>query len=303
MDITYTLIFKSREIKFSVPLQRSMQILSQFNLDVAGKLMNKEIYHVESIVSDESFQNFLNFWIKAEEPVINSQNAYDYFLLSQEFGIMKDIVSKNINEDVIHISCLKKSNDDNNNNDDNNDQQKSLHDKSQHEEYVAKHLDKYIERYSNDLLEISPTSLYNIFYHPQRVLNETQKAFDFINNSLKSDVSHNEENKSKLFVLLGSLNGDELNDKTKFELFLKKDDHFGFIPKFSQSFFQSIEEQNKKLESLKNDLEKVNNTLMIIYYQAFEKNDFETVKLIISTQGFDCNTNIISSKKLMVFIY
>lgn len=249
MDIDYVIFFKTCKINISVPLQRNIHIMSQFNLNVAAKLLNKEAYHVESNVSDETFQNFLNFWTKGEEPLINSDNASDYYLLSEEIGLMKDIVLKHINEDVLHISCLQKLDAKP------KDKEKISHDKSNNEKYAAKNLDKLIKKYPDHLMKIPINSLYNIFYNPQRVLTNTQKAYEFIDDLIKTATIHNNENKLNYFVLFSSLNGDDLDDKTKLKILSKTNDYFGFIPKFSPSFYKSIEENYNSLELNKKQLE------------------------------------------------
>lgn len=139
-----------------------MQILPKIPQEIGYKLFRNEEYNVESQVRPEILQNFLEYWKNSKEPEINVDNMYEYYLLCQEFKLMTDYFAANSNENDLHISSLKYFskffiNDD------------TLFNKPQHERYIAMHLDTFLKEDENIMLKIPINSLFNIFFHKERV--------------------------------------------------------------------------------------------------------------------------------------
>lgn len=152
MKKTFSLF--NNHTQFLIP--RDSNCLEKISKKIQNEIMQNEQYIVVSNVRNEIFQIFLDFWIKNIEPLFDSDNIYELNLLMNEF----DLKSKNIiigHEELLRISILRYD-------------FSSLHDKSESEKYIAKHLDFYIKKYMNQIKCIPITSLYNIFYHEERVL-------------------------------------------------------------------------------------------------------------------------------------
>ena len=138
---------------------------------------------------------------------------HEYYLLSQEFQVLTDYLSDKMDEAIINLSILISS---------------MNRDKSRSEKYVSMHLTDFIDKYDQELKKIPINSLFNIFYHPERVLSDHQKAYDFITKECTN---------SSLYILLESLDGELLNQKSKFESFLKSQERLGFHPNIKSIIF------------------------------------------------------------------
>lgn len=303
LKIEYTFYLDLCKYKISIPMERFEQVFPLMNRDVKFKLINKKDYIVKSKVRPQTFQIYLEYFSESKMPEINLDNAFELYLLNEEFGLLSDFISEN--EGIVNLSCLKYDDDDNDNNNDN--QQQIPFDRSQNEAHIALNLDYFIDHYPSELSQIKKYSLINIFNHPQRNLNDTQKALDFIRNFIGLNESSNQNQISPVFlILLESLNGDELDRKTQFEFISKREENFGFCPHFSQSFYRSIEEKMDELELIKSKLLpqlqkeniQLNNTLNILFEQSIIKKNFDTFKIIVSSEGFDINKKFISNEYL-----
>lgn len=231
MELKHSLIFNDKKYEFTVDYKRAIELLSQIPQEIGSKLISNKDYTVESQVQLEVFQSFIDYWKNSKEPEINPDNLYDYYLLSQEFGLMKDFLTQNTNENDFHLTCLKHiSNIDNSH--------KSL-DKSEHEKYIALHLDSYLSEKEEQILKIPINSLYNIFYHEERVLDDEQKAFDFI--------TKNKNTYPDLLTLLPSLDSQKLKHDDIINSITNSQENIGFMPKFSPLIFDSYENQINQL--------------------------------------------------------
>lgn len=240
------LVFNEQKHTISVTFQRYLQLLNYFPEKIGITQYNHQYYNIESIVSEETFDNFKKYLTDSLEPEIKSNNLHEYYFLSQEFQVLTDYLSGKMNEDIINLSILILS---------------MNSDKSQSEKYVSMHLDDFIDKYIQELKEIPINSLFNIFYHPERVLNDHQKAYDFITKKCAN---------SFLYILLESLDLKKLNSKSKFESFLKSQERLGFQPIFNQSFFDSIEEKVNQYESIINENKELKETIQRMKYSQFE---------------------------------
>lgn len=111
---------------------------------------------------------------------------YEYYLLSKEFEIMKDNFE---NTQILHLSLLKYKFID-----------QIPSEKSNSEKSIATNLDFFIDKYPDLLGQIPIESLYNIFYHKERNLQDENKAYNFITRY------------SNIYFLLNSLKDSNLTE-------------------------------------------------------------------------------------------
>ena len=104
MELKHTFILKEEKHEISVNYARAMTILPKIPEEIGIKLIKNVFYVVESQVSPEVFKNFLKYWVTSKDPEVNSENIYEYYLLSQEFCISINNVSEE--SDDFHISVL-----------------------------------------------------------------------------------------------------------------------------------------------------------------------------------------------------
>ena len=164
MELKHTLVFDGKLFQISVPYARDMLILQKLPQEIGIQLLNNKNYTVKSSVRLEIFQGFLDYWSKSKELEINSDNLVEYYLLNEEFGFMIENFNEKYNENDFHLSFLCNSK--NCSNDTKNSNQHNIFfDKSSHEQYIAMHLDSFIDKYEEQILKIPISSLYNIFFH------------------------------------------------------------------------------------------------------------------------------------------
>lgn len=82
------LIFKSK--KFLIPTGSSF--LNRINSNICSILFENHNYVVKSIVSDDIFDSFFNYCVSNSIPDICNKNISEFQQLSQEFGVLKDII-------------------------------------------------------------------------------------------------------------------------------------------------------------------------------------------------------------------
>ena len=307
MEIQHTLILNGRRFLFSLSYERSAELFTQLNREIGIKFMRNEDYVVEAQVTDEVFQSFLNYLQNSQEPEINANNAFEFYLLSNEFGVLKNHFTEDSDREVIRgakIDCLLASYD-------NNHQKRGNWDRSSYELYIAKDLDYYISNLSEKLYQVPINSLYNIFYHAERVLNDHKKAYKFIaaklegnennndnnnNNNNNNDNNNNDnnnndnnnndnnnndniddnQNKNPDFaVLLESLDASKLDDNINKKLVQDREKNFGFSPKASENFVY-------KLDTMKKCITGVSKI-------AFEKENIDVINFLLEQPCFDIN--------------
>lgn len=66
--------------------------VTDLNLDIYSTLQTNQQYEVESNVSQEVFRSFIDYWINGDIPNIHIDNISEYYLLSQEFNIMNNLI-------------------------------------------------------------------------------------------------------------------------------------------------------------------------------------------------------------------
>ncbi|KAK8841463.1 hypothetical protein M9Y10_027081 [Tritrichomonas musculus] len=265
MEFNHILIFNGERYQLSIDYSRAMQVLPQIPQEIGSKLLKNEDYTVESQVQLEVFQNFLDYWKTSKEPKINSDNLFEYHLLSQEFGLMKDILSKKTDGKDFHISSLKyilNLND-----------QNTLLNRSPHEGYIALHLDSFLAENEEEMLKIPINSLYNIFFHTERILTDHQKAFDFIDK--------NKNNDPNLLTLLPSLDSQKLNPNDVIDSITKSQENIGFIPKVSPSIFDSYESQIIQLKEQNQICQSVINKLIFTLLNTNHDSYSDTFYIVI----------------------
>lgn len=59
---------------------------------VQEAIRDKHQYIVQSDVSDNVFKSFIDNWISRDAPNITDENIEEYYKLSEEFGVMKDVI-------------------------------------------------------------------------------------------------------------------------------------------------------------------------------------------------------------------
>lgn len=162
MEQNFILIFKN--IKIYIP--KDLNYLEKISRKIHSEILIKQEYVVELNVHYESFQIFLNYWLKNIKPSFNSENTYEINLLIEEFELKSHNKTLEYDE-LLKVSILKSS-------------FLYNHDKSSSEEYIAGNLDFYLLNYNNDLYDVPINSLYNIFYHKKRALNNYSLAFNSV---------------------------------------------------------------------------------------------------------------------------
>lgn len=247
-------ILNNQIFKVSLNLDK----LTTISRDIGNQLLANNKYIIKSHVSNENFQKFLDFIVNGQPPSFNSDNIYQFHNLSQEFDIMKDLFEQPDLEKLLKISILKNY-------------YQNCNDKSYSEEYIAMNLDFYLQKFSKEMYEIPITSLYNIFYHRKRILNDQEKAYQFITSS------DNEKSRNNLNILLESLEASKLKVKTFFDAIEKRDEHFGFTPKIKLSSFKMISPNFSEFEGTFEE-----------YLNEVEKNT-KNLKTLDLNHHFKCN--------------
>ena len=128
---------------------------------------------------------------------------------------MTEYLSKDEFQDFYKLSILLNSINDENN------------DKSTIENFISQNLDYDLDKNFKYMYKI----LYNIFNNKNRVLNNHDKAYQFLT-SEKSD--------EKLFLLIETLDGTKMSESTLRESISKQKEHQNYIPKNSISNFEMI---------------------------------------------------------------
>lgn len=265
MNPLYVYIKSSNE-HFIVTVPILNKIRNEHIIDV---LMNgqEHKYEVISEINENTFRSFWNYMTNGDPPVINANNYDEYRQLSDEFGVLNEEIQDSSNP-LNLINMLNQP----------NENKKSI------EKLIAQKLDFIIENFPNNLQNVEINSLYNIFHHDERVLQNHDRAYLFIKNSAQN-LNQN------FFILLKCLDAEKFNDKDNlYDSFKNRQEHLDFCP---QNLFNVI---NKKID----DLEQSNNKLQAdLSIQNEKTNRIENIKgrlsgLISRAQG------IISQKQFQI---
>lgn len=212
-------------------IQKSLDFdqLNRLPNNIRDLLFQNGKYSIQSNVSFQNLSSFLDYYFdESKNPDINIDNIYEYRFLSKEFNFNTDYLSSPEVDKFFKISALLKT------------KEEEISDKSIFEEYISQNLDYYLDNYSQEMHKIPVSTLYNIFFNESRILNDHEKAYQFI-------ISGDEN----LYVLIQSLDSTKLSEQALKDAISNNDTHLGFIPKNSFSFIDSFKEQ---FSLLNNDL-------------------------------------------------
>ena len=214
---TLELILNSKAFSINSYFKR----LSHVSKRIYHLLIQNKQYVVESNASDETFQDFIDYWVENKTPNIQPQNFYEFYQLSQEFELMNELIeSKELEfgKSDQHLIILFDKHNPNT---------------AKCEEIISQNLDFYLEQYPNEMMQVEIASLCNIFNHKKRKLIDHNLAFSFINNY---SIQNNDPN---IFILLPLLDSNKLQQEYVRESFLHKNEHFGFMPYNDFRYFEN----------------------------------------------------------------
>lgn len=222
-----------------IPFEFTLKFGNKIGDAISNELIKNNKYNVQSAVSKENFKIFLDF-LNSEEvkyPEVNLENYYDFYLLSKEFNnILFHHLSKSEYDEICTISMLNAA------------IRKDINNKIYCKEYIAKNLDNYLAFYEEKMSEIPITTLYGIFNHEERILNNQERAYQFI----KKNQSKNINDKNSFCILYETIDAIKINVESFNECFSQKDEHIKFLPKLRFSVNDSI---NKNFSDFKNQIE------------------------------------------------
>lgn len=212
MNKTCSFILKDEEVNLSISLDQMLM----FPKKIQEYLFATGEYTLDLNVDKVNLESFIYYMFnKNQKPNITFQNAYDFKLLAKEFQIELDFFSDPQNEDIINLSYLIKT--------------KNSKERSEIEENISQNLDYYLDKYQDYMYTIPINSLYNIFNNEKRKLTNEEKAYQFIIKG--NDIS--------FFILLETLNSENLSEYSKEESLLKQnimDSHQNLIYQFSKTW-------------------------------------------------------------------
>lgn len=244
--ITFILPNKEK-LEFVLSIDR---IFSVTNANLRTCFFNHE-YHVSSNVDIQTLTDFLYHWNNNTHPIVNASNILQYFQLFKEFEYLENY--EELYQDNVRQSYIKLL------------QERKNEDNSMIEREVSHHLDVYLtEEYSEDFGHIPLNSLYNIFNNNERILEDHDKAYQFIINAALN-INNN------LFVLLKSIDASKFKDnENKKDAFKNMENRFGFAPQNLGLVDPEIEEQlekyKKENEELTQKLEEVEKKKEISFF-------------------------------------
>ncbi|KAK8870903.1 hypothetical protein M9Y10_008815 [Tritrichomonas musculus] len=237
MSEEYILILNDQEIKFHF----NSKWVPKLGESISDSLISSKKYFIKSKVSRANFDIFLDFLNeKIGYPSIDPNNYYDYYQLSKEFNdILENYLSKREFDEFCKISMLENAK-----TNENIDKQLCIL-------YISENLDYYLQYQPNNLSKIPYQTLYNIFRHEKRILNNHENAYQFIKQILNESNANGDEMKKSICVLIGTLDGNKLNEESLKESISMKEEHFGFVPKINSTIFNSF---NDIVSNLKDQL-------------------------------------------------
>ncbi|KAK8837919.1 hypothetical protein M9Y10_035860 [Tritrichomonas musculus] len=228
-----TITFILNGHRFQLPSSRKiLNKIPEGKEEIYSSLFNNHEYSINSSVRDEVFQSYLDNWQNDTDPQINSDNILEYYQLSQELGVFSDYILQPKYKPLLFSNLLSTDKD-------------ILFDRSGIERSISLHLDDYISKHESELFKIRITSLFNIFYHKHRYLEDHQKAYYFI-------IRISEKVDKNFYSLMESLDVDDFEDESeKLFSFIDKDKHLGFYPKNADKFlirkYWSLEQKSDRI--------------------------------------------------------
>lgn len=191
-------------------------------------------YLVQSNVDELVFSSFLNYWVEEKDPQITFENYYQFYQIGQEFDLMQTILDQaknNFDECQQNLYILKyfKETDTN-----------SI------EQKIASNLDKYVERYGDELMSLEISMLYNIFNSENKKLSKQNEVYELIKKHYAKNKNDN------IFVLISCLDGKSLNESNLKDSILEAKKRMGFHPEIDISFFDSMFSEIEKIKEINN---------------------------------------------------
>lgn len=239
---------------FEIP--KDLNFLNKIGQNICNCLLNSQKYQVHSDVQPHNFRLFYKYLTSDNYQLeVNSDNYSDFYLLNDEFNnIISDILSSPEFDSVRKESILNLL------------LSREKEDKSQIEKDIAEDLDFYLDRYKEKMSQVPETSLYNIFNHESRKLNNHNAAYQFI----IENINKNNENKRSFCILIATLDAFKMSEKLIQESNLHREEHFGFVPKSSDSFICSL---NKSIAEMKNQIDTKFEQLFSLFLNQQQKID------------------------------
>lgn len=242
----------NKEISFwlgEIPVKKNLTTdqIDKAMLPLMNKveLMNNSKLIIQSKAKLETFKQFIDFIINGKPPDIDKNNISEFISLSNEIGSemaqtfftdsMKKIGLKdNLLDDIIE-------------------NKKEAIDNFALEKQIAIDLEYYIENHSEKLRQVPITTLYNVFNHKSRHLSNHDNAYEFIINSLKDA---NELEREQFCALINTLDGTKMSEEMINDAFVKKSEHFGYIPDMPDNFFAKLKDKADSCEQKYIEIEK-----------------------------------------------
>lgn len=216
----------------SIPFEFNSEFIKKVSNSIGDILIRDRQYFVQSATSRKNFDLFLEF-LKSDKiqiPEINADNYYDFYKLSKEFN--NNILSQHLSKPELKQTCILSMLNAAIRSDEVN--------KDYCEEFISENLDIYLAFYEDKMSEIPIQTLYNIFNHEKRKLNDQDLAYQFIKkNETKSQDDNNNVNNS-FGILYRTIDADKINEQSFNEFFARKDEHNNFLPKMRFTFNDSI---------------------------------------------------------------
>lgn len=196
-------------------------------------------YQVESNVSDEVFQSFIEYLVNDRLPEIEIETFDEFLQLSEEFQILREFIEEKrgqFGEYLVNLNGLKDTKNVNH---------------SIYTEKVAMKLDDYIENYGDILMKLPIQTLHIVFNHKKRNLTNHNDAYEMINKYFERTNDRN------VFILLESLDGSKLSKSNIEESFKKRKSRMNYMPNIKFSYLSDSFEKQRKLEEKVTELENV----------------------------------------------
>lgn len=207
---------------FNIP--PSMAILNKFKTNIGDQLLREMRYNIQANVPTDTFHEYFNYLtIENYRPEITMENIHDFRRIHHELSNDNSAFFFNPEYDYwdnIHTSRSARVN------------QQEMFDAIKE---IAKHLDFYLEHYRKEMYDLPFKTLYAIFYHNERVLNNHNLGYDFVT----KQHLYRENVDNKLFSLLPSLDGTKLSSENRSDAITHAQDHFGFLPVFNEIYTNS----------------------------------------------------------------
>lgn len=201
--------------KIEIPL--TIKQLSHFPETISDQLFVKGEYFIQSNVQEAVFKGFIDHFLDSNKNLeINENNIIQIQLLNNEFEISIDLQTVPEYAKAFDLSILSQVS------------SKEIPDKPTYERYISQRLDDFLKKYPNEMYTVPINSLYNIFNHRDRKLNNQDMAYKFITNALIPEGNVNFNN--NFFILLESLDSSKLSNEIIDDCISKQNDHFLYMP-------------------------------------------------------------------------